>query len=69
MSTSAKELRNAALHLATTQLQARFEHLAQAVTSSGDPNAYIEFVLEYYPTTENIIAEAEKYTKFVDAVE
>jgi hypothetical protein len=69
MNNNDKELRNTALHLALTQLQTRFEHLAQAIGRTADPEAYIELVTEYYPSTEQIIEEAGKYTKFVNATE
>jgi hypothetical protein len=69
MNSTDKELRNSALHLALTQLQARFEHLAQAVEQAKKPGAYIELVTEYYPSTEQVIEEAEKYIKFVNTTE
>ena len=59
-----KELRNAALQLATMHLQNRFEHLAKAL--AGNEEAYVELAANHYPSTEEVIAEAEKYMKFVD---
>lgn len=65
-----KELRNVALQLALTQLQARFEHLTQAVLQGTPPEGvYLELVMEHYPTTEDIISEADKYIAFINKVE
>ena len=62
-----KELRNNALHMAALHLQTKFDHLARAVAGSeAAAEAYIELTANHYPSTEEVIGEAEKYMQFID---
>jgi len=72
---SDKELRQDALQLAFVHLQAKFEHMARAVMGAQDEqtnpqdSTYFNLAADYYPTAEEVLDYAKKYSDFINSVE
>lgn len=71
MNKSNKEIRLEALHMAMSQLRAKFDHLANAVVNSHEnaSETYLELTAHHFPNEEDVLLAAEKYIQFLDKAE